>query len=147
MRSLKTIEKVQTVVLGTKRWKQRWHMPVCCQRQQCPLARKRNWHNYVAHSRTEHLWAWPANQKLHAFFLWSDWRVTTAWLRQISKRLVSHFASFEGEAPVHKAEAALFGGEDISHTQNWKRIFRAWIVWRVALGIEERRHALRETCE
>ena len=109
------------------------------------LQEKRIWHSYVARSRTEHSWAWPADQKLQAFFLWSDWGVT-AWLRLISRRLVCHFASFNSEAAVHKAEAAFFGDEDIIPPRAGGKLFKAWIVWRVARRIDQGRHSQRETC-
>ena len=67
---------------------------------------------------------------MKVFFLWSSWGVTTLWLRQMSRRLVHHFASFQGEAKVHLQEARYADSLSAVPCRADLKMMRAWIVWR-----------------
>ena len=134
---------VTAAVLDTGGWKQMLHIPVRCRDTgACPWGGKRIWHNFISESKTEHFWTWPTEQELGVFFLWSDWGVTTAWLRQMARRVVHHFASFAGEAAVHRAEAAFTGSAGMVPAKAGAKLFRAWIVWRAIIRMEEHGLAL-----
>lgn len=104
----------------------------------CTLQGKRIWHNFVAKDKQEHTWAWPPTENLPFFFLWTTWGVSTRWLRQMSQRLVHHFASFQGEAAVHRSEAAYEGDLAVVPDRADLKLLRAWIVWRVLIRLVER---------
>ena len=99
---------------------------------------KRIWHNFIAKDRQEHMWAWPPGAELPFFFLWSGWGVSARWLRQMSRRLVHHFASFQGEASVHRAEAAYQGDLAVAPNRADLKMLRSWIIWRVVVRMVER---------
>ena len=134
-------EAIKAKVLDCSGWTWQTHVPLRCRNLEgCAWQGKRVWHNYVAVSRAQHTWVWPADQEMKVFYLWNDWGVTTAWLRQMSRRLVHHFASFHGEAAVHAAEAKFSGELAAVPPKAPLKLMRAWIVWRAVLRAEE--HAL-----
>lgn len=80
-------EVVTAAVLDVTGWKTSFREPPCCRHSKCALRGKRVWHNFIAKTMSAHVWAWPSGRKMQCF-LWSGWGVTTAWLRQVSRRLV-----------------------------------------------------------
>ena len=98
-------------------------MPVRCQRQRCSalLQEHESGTMTLPRSRSEHSLAWPGDPRLHAFCGATSGSVTTAWLRQISRQLVYHFASFKGEVAVHQAEA-VYGDGDFMRTRSWRAV-------------------------
>ena len=131
-------EAVRARVLDCGGWTWQVHMPLRCRNVEgCAWQGKRIWHNYIAVGKTQHTWAWPVDKEMKVFFLWSDWGVTTAWLRQMSRRMVHHFASFRGEAAVHVAEAKFSGDPSVVPPKSSLKLMRAWIVWRAVLRAEE----------
>lgn len=101
-------EVVTAAVLDVSGWKTMFHEPLRCRHSTCALRRKRIWHNFIAMTASAHEWVWPSGRNMQCFFLCSGLGVTTAWLRQMSRRLVHHYASFSGEAAVHLAEGGSF---------------------------------------
>ena len=76
------------------------------------------WYNYVVEGEQCHRWMWPKDEELQFLFMNNAWGVTTAWLRQVSQRLVHHFASFTGEAAVHESEALRNGQTAPDHAKS-----------------------------
>ena len=72
------------------------------------------------------------------FFCTPAWGVTTAWLRQYTQRLVRHFASFTGEAAVHRAAAARAGNLDDVPDEARKKLRGAWLTWRIVVRTHQR---------
>ena len=107
---------------------------------------KRIWHNFIAHSKTKHAWQWQPDAHMHAFFLWSGWGVTTQWLRQMARRLVHHFASFQGEAKVHRAEAVYQGNPSVVPYRADLKMMRAWLMWRVVIRKVQHASAFESGC-
>lgn len=130
-------EAVKGLVLDVGGWVEVWHVPKRCRRGECNLAEKRIFHNYVADGKTDHLWIWPNGKKLPYFFLYARWGVSAAWLRQMSRRLVTHFASFRGEAKTHRAEAKDMGLLHCIPDKAHLKLFRAWLVWRLIRRVGE----------
>ena len=81
---------------------------------------------------------WPADVEMQYFFCTPAWGVTTAWLRQYTQRLVRHFASFTGEAAVHRAAAARAGNLDDVPDEARKKLRRAWLTWRIVVRTHQR---------
>ena len=132
-------EATEAIVLDVGGWVKMLHVPVRCRRNRsCVWHSKRIWHNFAAVSKVQHEWAWPADEKMAVFFMWQGWGVTTAWLRQMSRRLVHHFASFSGEAAVHASEATHLGDVAPPPFRADLKLMQAWIVWRALLRVEER---------
>lgn len=129
---------VQAKVLDVDGWRRVQHVPVRCHRRSCNLKDKLVYHNYIAAAsedgKHQHLWVWPEGRNLQFFFVAKTWGVTVRWLRQFSRRLVHHFASFRGEAKVHFAEAKHEGKTADIPDQAHLKLFRAWIYWRLVLA-------------
>ena len=120
-------------VLDVGGWRQLWRTPRRCKRGSCPSKRRRLWHNYWASGRPQsRLWFWPAEQEMQYFFVAGRWGATSAWLRQMSRRIVWQYASFTGEAEVHAAEAALQEKTRLVPSKSHLKLSQAWILWRLA---------------
>lgn len=140
-------EATEATVLDAGGWVKMLHVPVRCRRNKyCAWHGQRVWHNFAALSKGQHEWAWPHDEEMHVFFMWQGWGVTTAWLRQMSRRLVHHFASFCGEAAVHAGEASYLDDITPPPARADLKLMRAWVVWRALLRMEERAEALGQPC-
>lgn len=118
-------------VLSPLGWRQVQHTPLRCRNSRCERQGKLVWYNFLSSSEAA-LWHWPpSDQVMEYFFIRPSWGVTTSWLRQMSRRLVHHFASFRGEAAVHLAEAAERAASDIVPDKSHLKILKAWLLWRL----------------
>ena len=123
-------------VLRPTGWDRVVHQPVRCRNPRCERVDKYIWHNYVAMGGRSRLWTWP-DEELEYFFVCASWGVTTAWLRQMSQRIVHHFASFAGEAAVHKEEARRNGHLTAVPPKAAKKLLHAWLFWRLVVRVHD----------
>ena len=65
------------------------------------------------------------------FFVMRTWGVSTAWLQQMSRRLVTQFGSFTGEAKVHWAAAQDTEQSHVVPGKSYLKLLRAWLLWRL----------------
>ena len=126
----KNNEAVTMSVLDVGGWRQVHHMPFRCRGASCCWREKRAWHNYWVEGNAAWWW-WLAGHAMKYFFTCHGWGVTTARLRQMSRRLVHHYASFRGEAAVHCAEAEDQGLGHIVPAKAHLKLFYSWILWRL----------------
>ena len=125
-------------VLGPSGWSPMRHIPVRCRNHAaCERADKAVWHNYTAVGKSNRLWTWPADEELRFFFIVSSWGVTTAWLRQMSQRILHHFASFAGEAAVHEASARRDEDSSRGPPLAKTKLKAAWLLWRLVVRAHE----------
>lgn len=119
-------------ILDVDGWRQVKHTPLRCRRKACAQKDREVFHNYTAKGKTTREWVWPAEATMHFFFVAGCWGVSVRWLRQMSRRLVVHYASFRGEAKVHAAAARDEGLTNIVPDKVHMKLFRSWFLWRLA---------------
>jgi hypothetical protein len=131
-----TWRTVTAAVLDVDGWRQVEHVARRCRNAKCSEEGVYIWYNFCSRTlngKECHFWHWVAGHELAYFFLTQNWGVTTAWLRQFTQRLVRHFASFTGEAAVHRAAALRVKAAHIVPQESQKKLKRAWFAWRVVV--------------
>lgn len=72
---------------------------------------------------------WTGTQPMQFWFASDPLGVTTAYLRQLSRRVVLQHVSFESESRVRLLEAMAQGNADVVPPNSNAKIFRGWILW------------------
>lgn len=136
--SLATYRTVQATVLDVSGWRAIRHRLMICWRLTCSRYRVVVGYNFITGSAygRRHMFE-HHGEAMKYFFISLRVAVTVEWLRQFSRRILFHYASFEGEAKVHRLEALVQRNlEDVP--KNSKRlILRAWFLWRLVIRWEE----------
>ena len=125
-------EVVDAVVLDVTGWRAVQHEIRRCRKFGCPLNYASVAHNFVC-TEKQYVFSWEEEEEenMDFFFLTVSFGMTISWLRQFSRRLIYHRASFAGEAQIHLLEAIGLGKKDIVPAKAKAKLLRAWMLWRL----------------
>ena len=86
-------EVVDAVVLDVTGWRAVQHEIRRCRKFGCPLNYASVAYNFVC-TEKQYVFSWEEEENMDFFFLTVSFGVTISWLRQFSRRLIYHWASF-----------------------------------------------------
>lgn len=129
---------VQASVLFPVGWWPAQHIALRCRYRQCTLENKRVVYNFISFSRNEYRCDWIGDE-MRYFFVSSQVGVSLSWLQQMTRRMVHQYATFRGEAEVHRGEARSVNLEHLVPGKSHLKLLKAWLYWRYLL-----RHAQYE---
>eukprot|EP00435_Cladocopium_sp_Y103_P009541 s3136_g2.t1 len=124
--------RVAASILDAGGWHVADHQIRRCRNRDCDRFGKEIGYNYVVEKRGgSMILEWEGDLPMKYFFISRNCGFTTAYLRQLSRRVAFQHVSFENEARVHELEAMAQGQQQIVPYKAKQKIFRAWVLWRL----------------
>lgn len=128
---------VQASILDVTGWRSVNHVILRCRNAACD---RREWqvgHNFYVPKRQRTMMVeWTGAQPMQFWFTSAQLGFTTAYLRQLSRRVALQHVSFESESRVHLLEAMAQGNADVVPANSKAKIFRGWILWRLVACLD-----------
>ena len=124
-------------ILDVTGWRSVKHVILRCRNSDCD---RREWqvgYNFFVPKRQKCMIAeWTGAEPMQFWFTSVQCGFTTAYLRQLSRRVVLQHVSFESESRVHLLEAIAQGRAGVVPHKSKAKIFRGWILWRLVACLD-----------
>lgn len=121
-------------LLDVSGWRRVRHLLLRCRNEDCPRKGRVYGYNFVSEStvRCKKLVVeWMCAEPMQYWFILPTCGFTTAWLRQISRRIALQYTSFQSESHVHELEARRLGDIEVVPNKAANKIQRGWTLWRL----------------
>lgn len=130
--SLSRRRAISASVLDVNGWRAVQHVIRRCQNKECPRVGKEVGYNFFVKKRCVNMiFEWQHSEPMEYFFISKKCGFTTAYLRQLSRRVVFQHVSFESESQVHALEALAQEQSDMVPAKAKAKILRGWLLWRL----------------